>query len=166
MNDNQLLQQILKQTHIISDDITYIKTDISEIKGRQDRMENDICEIKGCQEKMEQRLENVELSQKSMEKDIKDLKDTQRDEIFPYIQMVASELGKRCDSLESKMDSIVYCQENEIIPYIKIIAEGHLDLNRKLDEAIEAKAEREKDRIRLGVAEHDIRRVKERLQMA
>ena len=53
------------------------------------------------------------------------------------------------DTLEKKVTSIELTLENETNHGIKIIAEGHLDLSRKLDEAL--KVENEKEMLLLRV---------------
>ena len=47
------------------------------------------------------------------------------------------------DTLEKKVTSIELTLENETNHGIKIIAEGHLDLSRKLDEALKVENEKE-----------------------
>lgn len=53
--------------------------------------------------------------------------------------------------------------ENETNRNIKIIAEGHLDLSRKLDDALKVDNEKEMLLIRVNSLENDVRRLKERI---
>lgn len=53
--------------------------------------------------------------------------------------------------------------ENETNRNIKIIAEGHLDLSRKLDDALKVDTEKEMLLIRVNRLENDVRRLKERI---
>lgn len=53
--------------------------------------------------------------------------------------------------------------ENETNRNIKIIAEGHLDLNRKLDDALKVDTEKEMLLIRVNHLENEVRRLKERI---
>ncbi len=53
--------------------------------------------------------------------------------------------------------------ENVIIKNIKIVAEGHLDLTRKLDEALKIENEKEILLIRMTYLEDEIREIKQRL---
>lgn len=53
--------------------------------------------------------------------------------------------------------------ENEISPAIRIVAEGHLDLRRKLDEALVVEAEKELLQVRVGRLESDVREIKSKL---
>ena len=56
--------------------------------------------------------------------------------------------------------------ENEIRTNIKRVAEGHLDLSRNLHEALKIDSEKEMLAIRVSVLETEIRRIKERLEIA
>ena len=54
--------------------------------------------------------------------------------------------------------------ENETNRNIRLIAEGHLDLNRKLDEALKVDNEKEMLLIRVNILENEVRRLKERIE--
>ena len=54
--------------------------------------------------------------------------------------------------------------ENETNRNIKIIAEGHLYLNRKLDDALKVENEREMLLIRVNSLENELRKIKERIE--
>ena len=86
-------------------------------------------------------------------------------------------MEKRMDGMEKRMDKmddsmermgkdvsgIKLRIENELSRNIRIIAEGHLDLNRKLDEALKNSNERELFMIRLNYLEGDMKRIKEKV---
>lgn len=56
--------------------------------------------------------------------------------------------------------------ENVTNRNISIIAENHIELNRKLNEALKRKEEDERLYMRMNIAENDIRRLKEKAGMA
>lgn len=68
--------------------------------------------------------------------------------------------------LENGVRGLELTLENETNKNIRVIAEGHLDLNRKLDEALKADAERELMHLRVNVLENDMRKVKEKVGIA
>ena len=68
--------------------------------------------------------------------------------------------------LEQRVKTIEVNLENVTNRNIRIIAEGHLDLVRKLEEAVRVKEERELLLTRVNVLEGDMRQVKQRLAMA
>ena len=67
------------------------------------------------------------------------------------------------DTLEKKITSLELTLENETNHGIKIIAEGHLDLSRKLDQALKVENEKEMLLLRVNHLENELRKVKERI---
>ena len=66
-------------------------------------------------------------------------------------------------SLNQRTTNIELTLENETNRNIKIIAEGHLDLSRKLDDALKVEHEKELLLIRVNILENELRKVKEQL---
>lgn len=69
------------------------------------------------------------------------------------------ELKKRVTSLEMTL-------ENETNKNIMRVAEGHLDLSRKLDAALNSDAEKEMLAIKVNILENEIKKIKEQLASA
>lgn len=65
--------------------------------------------------------------------------------------------------LEKKVTSLEVHIENVTDRNITFIAEGHLDLSRKLDDALKAEQLKEWYYIRTNVMDDEIRKIKERL---
>lgn len=72
-----------------------------------------------------------------------------------------SSVESKVDSIDRKVTSVELTLENETNPNIKAIAEGHLDLSRKLDDALKVENEKEMLLIRVTVLENELRKVKE-----
>ena len=70
----------------------------------------------------------------------------------------------RLDKLDNKIKDIQLTLENETNKNIQIIAEGHLDLSRKLDEALKVDNEKEMLLIRVNRLENELRRLKVRVE--
>jgi hypothetical protein len=70
----------------------------------------------------------------------------------------------RLDELDIKITDIQLTIENVINKNIQIIAEGHLDLNRKLDGALKSDNEKEMLLIRVNHIEDELRKVKKRVE--
>ncbi|MDE6906637.1 MAG: hypothetical protein K2P21_00500 [Lachnospiraceae bacterium] len=68
------------------------------------------------------------------------------------------------EPIKKEIRSIQLTLENETNRNIKIIAEGHLDLNRKLDNTLKAENEKEMLLIRVNILENELRQVKERIE--
>lgn len=75
-------------------------------------------------------------------------------------KMILEEIKK----LNDKVTDIQLTLENETNKNIKIIAEGHLDLSRKLDEALKVDSEKEMLMIRVNRLENELRRLKARVE--
>ncbi|NLO09040.1 MAG: hypothetical protein GX129_04120 [Clostridiales bacterium] len=71
----------------------------------------------------------------------------------------------RLDELDSKITDIQLTVENVINKSIQIIAEGHLDLSRKLDASLKSENEKEMLLIRVNHIEDELRKVKRRVEL-
>ncbi len=74
-----------------------------------------------------------------------------------------SEMKTDIQKMKNETREISLTLENETNRNIKIIAEGHLDLSRKLDKALTVENEKEMALIRINMMESEIRRIKEKL---
>lgn len=79
-------------------------------------------------------------------------------------------MNTRMDKLDTQMvkvkkqvKEVRLTLENEIRHNISIVAEGHLDLSRKLDEALKVENEKEMLLVRVNRLETEVRRIKERI---
>ena len=75
-------------------------------------------------------------------------------------------LKQKMAVLEQQVANLRMYQENVLEPGLKRVAEGHLDLNRKLIEALKTSEEEEMLYLRGNVLECDMVRVKEKLALA
>ena len=76
------------------------------------------------------------------------------------------EMNGDLELLKNEVRGLQLTLENETNRNIRIIAEGHLDLNRKLDEALKTESEKEMMHLRVNVLENDMRKVKEKVGIA
>ena len=70
---------------------------------------------------------------------------------------------QKLEEMDIKIRDIQLTLENETNRNIKLIAEGHMDLNRKLDEALKIDNEKEVLIMRVNTLENELRRLKERI---
>ena len=66
--------------------------------------------------------------------------------------------------IDSRVLTLESTLENVTNKNISIIAEGHLDLSRKLDEALKVENEKELLLIRVNMLENDIKKIKKRIE--
>lgn len=82
---------------------------------------------------------------------------------FDDINNQMSEMKADIQKMKNEIREISLTLENETNRNIKIIAEGHLDLSRKLDKALTVENEKEMALIRINMMENELRRIKEKL---
>lgn len=87
-----------------------------------------------------------------MESNIKDLQTNIKD------------LQTNVKDLQTNVKDLQVSLENETNRNIKLIAEGHLDLTRKLNEVLRINAEQEMLPIRMNTLENEVRKLKERVE--
>ena len=74
-----------------------------------------------------------------------------------------TQLDNRLMKLENGVTDIRLTLENETGPNIRRVAEGHMDLSRKLDEALKLENEKEMLIIRVNTLENEMRRMKDKI---
>lgn len=79
------------------------------------------------------------------------------------IHIDMQQMQENIGSLSDRVDSIETTLENVTNKNISIIAEAHLDLSRKLDDALKVENEKELLLIRVNILEDDIKKIKSRI---
>ena len=125
-----------------------------QMDGMQDRME----EMDGRLEEMNERLEKMNGRQEEMDERLEKM-----NERLEKMNGRLEEMNGRLGRVESKTTDIQLTIENEIRKNIQTIAEGHLDLNRKLDDSLKVNNEKEIMKLHLTHLENEVRQIKERL---
>lgn len=99
-----------------------------------------------------------------MREDIRILKEdvAELKEDVTVLKEESSDLKHNMMKLEHQMKNFELDMENVLVPNIQMVAEGHLDLNRKLNEAIKAENERGLLQVRMNLLEKDMRRLKDK----
>jgi len=82
------------------------------------------------------------------------------DQIFELMTKLYNEMN----DIKSKVKDIQMTLENETNKNIKIIADGHFNLNRKLDNSLRLENEKELLLIRVTSLENEVRRLKARIE--
>jgi hypothetical protein len=87
-------------------------------------------------------------------------------EMLQAIYLDMQDMKTDIRDLKSRVSGIEMTLENETNRNIRIIAEGHADLCRKLDEALKVENEKELLLVRTNIMENDIRKIKDKLEIA
>ena len=106
-------------------------------------------------------MQEVKKDVRGLKGDVQNLKDNVRN-----LSDKVQRLEEDGETMKGSIRSLQLTLENETNRNIRIIAEGHLDLNRKLDEALKVKSEKEMMNLRVNVLENDMRKVKEKVGIA
>ena len=120
---------------------------LESIDQRLGRVEQRLDSLEQRFDSLEQRVSNLESGQIAMEQRLANLESGQL-------------------SMANRLTNIELTLENEVSRNICTIAEAHLDLSRKFDRALKVKEDDELVRIRLNVLENDVRKIKQRLEIA
>ena len=86
------------------------------------------------------------------------------DERLDKMDTKLDKMDERLGKVERKTTEIQMTLENETNKEISIIAEGHLDLSRKLNNALKVENEKEMLLLRVTHLENEIRRIKQRIE--
>ena len=84
--------------------------------------------------------------------------------IAEIVERVTNPIKNDMKVLQSDVKSLKLTLENETNHNINIIAEGRLDLSRKLDEALKNSNEREIIKLRINGLESELEKLKTRLE--
>ena len=85
-------------------------------------------------------------------------------EILELLLKELTEMKTDMKQVKQDVTSIQLHLENVTDKNIQTVAEGHLDLSRKLDNALKVENEKELLVIRVRILEDELRKVKERLE--
>lgn len=110
---------------------------------------------------IENKISGIENKISGMENKISDMEST-----ISSMENKISDMDEKMSKMKDDILNIQLTLENETNRNIKIIAEGHLDLSRKYNEASTIKAEEELALIRLNTLSEDVRKIKAKLAIA
>ena len=124
-----------------------IYSDMQNMKNDMQNMKSDMKEMKTDMQGMKTDMQGMKTDMRGMKTDMQGMKTDIQD-------------------LRGRVSGIEMTLENETNRNIRIIAEGHADLSRKLDEALKVENEKELLLVRTNIMENDIRKIKDKLEIA
>ena len=147
MTNRELLETIVIKLESIDQRLGRVEQRLDKVDHRLERVEQRLDSLEQRFDSLEQRVSNLESGQIAMEQRLANLESGQL-------------------SMANRLTNIELTLENEVSRNICTIAEAHLDLSRKFDRAFKVKEDDELVRIRLNVLENDVRKIKQRLEIA
>ena len=134
------ISQALSQAMLpLSDKIDGLSDRMDQMEDHMEQMEDHMDRMEGRMDQMEGRMDQTQNNITAMQQDIR--------------------------KLQGDVAEIRMVQENEITRDIRVIAEGHLDLARKLDAALREDIEREMLFVRVSRLESQVRHINKELQI-
>ena len=142
------------------------------IDGRLDKMDERFDGIDERLDKVDERLDGIDerLDKVDERLDKMDERLDGMDRRFDGVDERFEGMDKRFDGLtllvtenSRRLKNIELTLENEITPNIMRVAEAHLDLSRKLDEALKIDREKEMMVLKINILDGEVRRLKERV---
>ena len=139
-------QDIQTIAEIFNSSMKPIKEELQDVKGEIRELKEQVQGVEGEVRELKERVQGVE-------GEVRELK-----------ERVQGVEGKARE-LEGHVQGIRLTLENETNKNINVIAEGHLNLSRKLDEALKVENEKEVLLIRINRLENGYRTLKEQVEV-
>ncbi len=136
----------------VKEDVGSLKDDVSELKEDVGNLKEDVGELKDDVGELKKDVGELKDDVGELKKDVSELKDD-----VGILKDVTERQGE-------ELTAVKLMHENEIRQSIQLIAEGHLSLERKLDESLKVNQEREMLLIRVAKLETEVRELKAKIK--
>ena len=168
MSMDEKMDLLLEGMNVIRQDVAELKADVAMLKQEISEVKEDIAELKADVAMLKEDVAVLKVDVTVLKSDVNLLKYDVigLKENAENLHAEIEKLSQGQTSAGESMNGLRFMVENEIYRNIKIIAEGHLDLNRKLSEVLKGKDKWELNEVRLNHAESEIRMIKQELRMA
>ena len=136
----------------IQGDLAGVKEDVGSLKDDVSELKEDVGELKDDVGELKKDVSELKDDVGELKKDVSELKDD-----VGILKDVTERQGE-------ELTAVKLMHENEIRQSIQLIAEGHLSLERKLDESLKVNQEREMLLIRVAKLETEVRELKAKIK--
>jgi len=165
MSENNLLELIYKETLGIKEQQINTNRRLDKMDERLDGIDERLDKMDERLDKVDERLDGIDGRLDKMDERFDGI-----DERFEGVDERFEGMDKRFDGLtllvtenSRRLKNIELTLENEITPNIMRVAEAHLDLSRKLDDALKIDREKEMMVLKINILDGEVRRLKERV---
>ncbi len=107
-------------------------------------------------DRFEERMDRFEVKLDKLETNVEYLNDK-----VDNLEVNVGKLNEQVSSMDVRLKCVELTLENEVRPNIMRVAEGHLDLNRKLDQVLAPDSEREILTVKVNYLDSEVRKLKE-----
>ena len=153
-------QDIQTIAEIFNSSMKPIKEELQDVKGEVLGLKEQVQGIEGEVLELKEQVQGVQGEVRELKGQVQGVKGEVL-ELKERVQGVEDKARK----LEGHVQGIRLTLENETNKNINIIAEGHLNLSRKLDEALKVENEKEVLLIRINRLENGYRTLKEQVEV-
>lgn len=161
MTDSQKLDYLVENVGLIAQETLALRRDVTELKGRMTSLEQRMTSLEREVADLKERMTSLERDVAILKEDVADLK-----EDVASLKERMTSMEQDVADLRQNIAHIRMYQENVFEPNLKKVAEGHLDLSRRLREASKISDEEEMLHLRVNALEGDMKHVKEKLALA
>lgn len=158
MTDSQKLDLILTELQGVKGDVKVLKSDVEGLKGDVKGLKSDVEGLKGDVKGLKGDVQGLKIELQNVKSEIQGMKSEMRD-MKSDIKALKDDVRR----LDRKVTEVEIHIETVTDRNISFIAEGHLDLNRKLDDALKVEHLKELYFIRTNMIDDEIRKIKDRL---
>lgn len=160
MTDNEKLDRILSEIQGMKTDVQELKSDVQELKSDVQVLKTEMQEVKTDMQELKADVQELKSDVQVLKAEMQEVKIDMHMHRRETAEMKAETEIYRA-GVEAKFERLMLHLENVTDRNIRIIAEGHADLNRKLDEALKIENEKEVFKVRLNYLEGEMAEVKE-----
>lgn len=163
MNSEETMM-ILNELSTMNRRFDRIDEHLGGIDERLDKVDERLDKIDERLDKVDERLGKMDERFDKMDErlDKMDERLDKMDERFDKTDERLDKMDEHFEKLDKSVSDIKLTLENETNRNIRLIAESHLTLNRKLDDALKVDNEKELLLIRVNILENEVRKLKER----
>lgn len=154
------IREVRQDMSDVKQDICVMKQEMGSMRREIDGMKQDIASLKQDMVSVRQDIDSVKEEMSSMHQEIHAVK-----EETGSMRSEVSSLREEMDAVKQRLILIETTLENETNRGIRIIAEGHLDLSRKLDDALRVDNEKELLLLRVTHLENEVHTIKEHMAL-
>lgn len=154
------IREVRQDMSDVKQDICVMKQEMGSMRQEIDDVKQDIVSLKQDMVSVRQDIDSVKEEMSSMHQEIHAVK-----EETGSMRSEVSSLREEMDAVKQRLILIETTLENETNRGIRIIAEGHMDLSRKLDDALRVDNEKELLLLRVTHLENEVHTIKERMAL-
>ncbi len=164
-NDLKMIARVVSEVvEPIKQDVSGLKADVSVLKEDVSGLKQDVSQLKSDMAEQKQAISQLQDDMAEQKQAISQLRDdmAEQKQAISQLQDDMAEQKQAVVKLQTDVSEIHLILENDVRKRIDIIAEGHLNLNRKLDDALRVEGEKEMTILRVTKLENEVRGLKAR----